>query len=337
MSSLMKNEMDTAMINERSIKNIHVVPPLPLLSQNLTLHLFSPSAVLAASRAGQHDRLLSLLLQNEKNEKIQVVVDWMGRTPLHRAARYNHVDILQLLLQYGARIDVVDVHGQSPLHSAAEHGHVEAFNILICYFQNKDPLSLALGCLKDERKGFTPDDYWRARRGGDASGGESGESGGAREESGASGEKKLDLRPCPKVVLASFKNSFKKPTELFVRRSFCPLLLWRRRRRRRRRSGDDDDGDGEGDDEDEDEDEDTGQGATSSANEKRKENRESDEMEEDRTGMNVPGVLVAPPPLLSTSFYQPILTYTKKDYLNFNMIGYHIFSQFLSQQHLKYA
>ena len=322
-SSLVKNETDTAMIDERSIKKSHVVPSL--LSQNPTLNTFSPTAVLAAARAGQHDRLLSLLLQNDMNERIQVV-DWMGRTPLHRAARYNHVEILQLLLQYGARIDVVDVHGQSPLHSAAAHGHAEALNVLICHFQNKDPSSLALACFKDERRGFTPDDYWRARRDGDESGGES-----DGKQSGASGERKLNLRPrlSPKMM-ASLKNSLKKPTELFVRRPFCPLLLWRRRRgrRRRRRSGDDDDGGGgEGR-----EDEDTGKGATSSTNEKRKENRESDEMEEDRTGLNV---LVAP--LLSTSFLQPILTYTKKDYMNFNMNGYHIFSKFLSQQHLEYA
>ena len=57
--------------------------------------------------------------------------DWLGRTALHRAARYGHVDVCRVLLAWGARVDVVDVHGQSALHVAAQHGQYDVLALLL--------------------------------------------------------------------------------------------------------------------------------------------------------------------------------------------------------------
>lgn len=41
--------------------------------------------------------------------------DWMGSTPLHRAASKGHIKIVQLLLRFQAQIDSADKEGNTPL------------------------------------------------------------------------------------------------------------------------------------------------------------------------------------------------------------------------------
>ena len=53
--------------------------------------------------------------------------DWEGETALHRAAEYGHLEIVQLLISYGADVDRRDVSPVGPktaLHIAAHNGHV---------------------------------------------------------------------------------------------------------------------------------------------------------------------------------------------------------------------
>uniref|UniRef100_A0A5S6QGH4 ANK_REP_REGION domain-containing protein n=1 Tax=Trichuris muris TaxID=70415 RepID=A0A5S6QGH4_TRIMR len=54
-----------------------------------------------------------------------------GRSPLLEACSNGHAQIVELLLQHNARIDVFDEIGKTSLHMAAENGHVELCDLLI--------------------------------------------------------------------------------------------------------------------------------------------------------------------------------------------------------------
>ncbi|EPQ20706.1 Tankyrase-1 [Myotis brandtii] len=52
-------------------------------------------------------------------------------TPLHLAAGYNRVRIVQLLLQHGADVHAKDKGGLVPLHNACSYGHYEVTELLL--------------------------------------------------------------------------------------------------------------------------------------------------------------------------------------------------------------
>ncbi|KAK1884191.1 Poly [ADP-ribose] polymerase tankyrase-1 [Dissostichus eleginoides] len=54
-----------------------------------------------------------------------------GSTPLHLAAGYNRVRIVQLLLQHGADVHAKDKGGLVPLHNACSYGHYEVTELLL--------------------------------------------------------------------------------------------------------------------------------------------------------------------------------------------------------------
>ena len=56
---------------------------------------------------------------------------WSGKTPLHSAAREGKKDVVQLLLDRGAGINKPDTDGFTPLHEAAICGHTEVVQFLI--------------------------------------------------------------------------------------------------------------------------------------------------------------------------------------------------------------
>lgn len=56
---------------------------------------------------------------------------FLGETPLHRAARFNHSAIARLLLRHGASLTTRDLHGNSPLHVAAHTGKAEMVELLV--------------------------------------------------------------------------------------------------------------------------------------------------------------------------------------------------------------
>jgi hypothetical protein len=71
-------------------------------------------------------RLLSI-----RNINVNVKNDANGETPLHYAAWNGHVEIVRLLLQNGAEVNVRSNGGSTPLHWAAIFGHVDILHLLV--------------------------------------------------------------------------------------------------------------------------------------------------------------------------------------------------------------
>lgn len=84
-------------------------------------------------------------------------VDQYGQSPLHLAVRTGHVNIVENLLQRGANIDAVDRNGATPLLLAVQHRYVNLVSILLNYRANFNLANTSqLAALKlAKRKKFT--------------------------------------------------------------------------------------------------------------------------------------------------------------------------------------
>jgi hypothetical protein len=101
------------------------------------------------------DKVLQLLLSHEP--LLAHSRDVRGRTPLHRAALFNNVDCVRLLLKYGAEVDAKDVASNTPLHRAYARGNnaqgmqeVMAFDTTNSAFFGREQLQVNLKDMFDE-------------------------------------------------------------------------------------------------------------------------------------------------------------------------------------------
>ena len=77
-----------------------------------------------------------------------------GNTPLHWAAHKGYTDVMKILLERGARLDIKNNDGELPLHVAARKDRMKAFLML----RNANPSLLDV----KNNKGLTPVDIARA-------------------------------------------------------------------------------------------------------------------------------------------------------------------------------
>lgn len=84
--------------------------------------------LLEAAKAGDVDTVKKLCTVQSVNCR-----DIEGRqsTPLHFAAGYNRVSVVEYLLQHGADVHAKDKGGLVPLHNACSYGHYEVAELLV--------------------------------------------------------------------------------------------------------------------------------------------------------------------------------------------------------------
>uniref|UniRef100_A0A8C8DTR2 Poly [ADP-ribose] polymerase n=1 Tax=Oryzias sinensis TaxID=183150 RepID=A0A8C8DTR2_9TELE len=84
--------------------------------------------LLEAAKAGDLDTIKSLCTPQNVNCR-----DLEGRhsTPLHFAAGYNRVSVVEYLLHHGADVHAKDKGGLVPLHNACSYGHYEVAELLV--------------------------------------------------------------------------------------------------------------------------------------------------------------------------------------------------------------
>ena len=86
---------------------------------------------LAVSTRDRKDRtaLVRALLEGGADPKVSAY--YALHTPLHLAAAFGATEMVALLIQHGASLDVIDKDGSTPLHIAAKYGRTNVVEILI--------------------------------------------------------------------------------------------------------------------------------------------------------------------------------------------------------------
>lgn len=82
-----------------------------------------------AAAAGD-SALIETLLDTGKYDVNGQDPEWHNRTPIHWAAIKGHSESIRLLVEYGAKLDVVTDIGWTPAHFAAEGGKILALRAL---------------------------------------------------------------------------------------------------------------------------------------------------------------------------------------------------------------
>ncbi|XP_054110038.2 ankyrin repeat domain-containing protein 66 isoform X2 [Callithrix jacchus] len=82
-----------------------------------------------AVAAGDHS-LVKRILKKGLCDPNYKDVDWNDRTPLHWAASKGQMEMIRLLIEYGARPCLVTSVGWTPAHFAAESGHLNVLKAL---------------------------------------------------------------------------------------------------------------------------------------------------------------------------------------------------------------
>ena len=80
-----------------------------------------------ASRRG-HLNVVQLLVERGASLDMQSVY---GETPLHVASENGHLSVVQLLVECGASLDTQNKGGKSPLHVASQNGHLSVVQLLV--------------------------------------------------------------------------------------------------------------------------------------------------------------------------------------------------------------
>lgn len=114
-----------------NIRNSENKTPLELSDENTRPVLtgeYRKDELLEAARSGAKERLLALLTPLNVNCHAS---DGRRSTPLHLAAGYNRIAIVEILLAHGADVHAKDKGGLVPLHNACSYGHFEVTKLLI--------------------------------------------------------------------------------------------------------------------------------------------------------------------------------------------------------------
>ena len=87
---------------------------------------------------------LSKLIANCEIEKYNKYTNSYNYYPIHIASARGDLNIVKMLLEVEANVNVIDSNHNTPLHLAAHNGHIEIVKILLSVGANKN----LLNCLK---------------------------------------------------------------------------------------------------------------------------------------------------------------------------------------------
>lgn len=91
--------------------------------------------LLEAAKAGDLDTVQRIVLSNPHTVNCRDL-DGRHSTPLHFAAGYNRVAVVEFLLEHGAEVHASDKGGLVPLHNACSYGHYEVTELLVKHGAN---------------------------------------------------------------------------------------------------------------------------------------------------------------------------------------------------------
>jgi ankyrin repeat protein len=89
-------------------------------------HFFTRDTPLIEAAANGHLDVVKLLIENGADVNLKGEA-WYG--PLHAAAAKGHIEVVKILLENGADVNIF--HQNKPLHNAAMNGHIEVAEILL--------------------------------------------------------------------------------------------------------------------------------------------------------------------------------------------------------------
>lgn len=91
--------------------------------------------LLEASKTGDLETVRRIILSNPITVNCRDL-DGRHSTPLHFAAGYNRVPVVEFLLEHGAEVHASDKGGLVPLHNACSYGHYEVTELLVKHGAN---------------------------------------------------------------------------------------------------------------------------------------------------------------------------------------------------------
>lgn len=92
------------------------------------IYICDPLAALHAAALAGHASTVRLLLDNSSQID---ATDLLKHTALFRACEMGHTDVVQTLIDCGAKVNVVDQDGRSPLHWSVLHALHSSFRLFI--------------------------------------------------------------------------------------------------------------------------------------------------------------------------------------------------------------
>jgi ankyrin repeat protein len=84
--------------------------------------------LLAAVFLADTERVRGLL---SRHTELATQIDGRGDQPIHHAARNGDTEIVRLLIEHGANVNVASQRGHTVLYCAGGHGHLETVNLLL--------------------------------------------------------------------------------------------------------------------------------------------------------------------------------------------------------------